>query len=276
MPLTLEIKHPLPLPLEVESVLPETVRGLTIRQIADIEVFCGNATLPLGEFFHLHGSASDDRTVVWQGDCSRVKHIGARMSAGIIRIEGHAGMHLGVGMTSGQIICEGNTDDWLGAEMHGGQIEVQGNAGNFAGSVYRGGSRGMTGGQILIHGDAGHEVGRAMRRGLIAIGGNCGDAVGYAMIAGTIIIAGSVARRPGAAMKRGSIVILSQPDHINQSVTFRNSGQWKPEFIQLYFRELRRLSFPLPKDCEHATFQRVVGDGLELTKGELLIRLTDC
>ena len=275
MALTLKLLVTLELPVEVEAIQPAVVRDMTPEQIARISVHCGNATLPLGEFFHVTGSASEDLTIVWQGDCSRVKLIGSGMNGGSMRIEGDAGMHLGTGMIAGDIVCEGNATDWLGAEMRGGRIVVAGNAGNYAGSVYRGGNKGMTGGEILINGNAGDETGRAVRRGLIAIAGNCGDGAGYSMIAGTIIIAGQVGQRIAASMKRGTIVLLNTAAAtvFDIPMNFRQSGCWQPQFLRLYLNSLRTNGFDTAAHCLTDNYLRMAGDMLELGKGEILFRL---
>ena len=275
MAVTLTLRGKLELPIEVDGVQPSVVREMTPEQIAAINVYCGNATLPLGEFFQVSGSAAEDLTIVWQGDCSRVKHIGSRLNGGTMRVEGNAGMHLGAGMVAGEIFCDGNVTDWLGAEMRGGHIIVAGNAGNYAGSVYRGGNKGMTGGQILIHGNAGDETGRAMRRGLIAVAGDCGDGTGYAMIAGTIIIAGQVGHRTAASMKRGTVVLLNTAGatSFDLPINFRRSGCWQPQFLPLYLNSLQANGFQLTANCLTDSYLRMTGDMLELGKGEILFRI---
>lgn len=272
MPLRLRLIAESSIPIEVDTVRLETAREQTLKALLTTPVQQGNVQEQLGEFFEATGSASDDDTLVWEGDCSCVKLIATGLSVGTVRVEGNAGMHLGAEMTGGEVLVEGNADDWVGAEMHGGRIHIHGNAGHLVGAVYRGGHRGMTAGEILVHGDAGNEVGHAMRRGLIAIGGRSGDAIGVGLIAGTIVSAGEVGIRHGAGMKRGSIILLSGQSAPEMLPTFRDSGLCQPTFLRIYLRHLASLDWPLPADSLDTLFRRYCGDFLETGKGEILVR----
>jgi formylmethanofuran dehydrogenase subunit C len=272
MPLTIRLRNKTSIPVEVDSIQMETVRTQSPDEIKATLVQYGNKAKPLGEFFDVEGSASDDQTIVWEGDCSHVKLIGTYLAAGKIHVEGNAGMHLGAEMTGGQITVSGNAADWVGAEMHGGRIHIQGNAGHLIGAVYRGGHRGMTAGEILINGNAGNEIGHSMRRGLIAVAGQTGDAPGVAMIAGTVLVFGETGIRPGPGMKRGTIGFLgeSAPEVLP---TFRFTGVCQPVFMRTYLMHLKSNGFPINDDLVNATYRRYNGDFLELGKGEIFARV---
>ncbi len=273
MPLTIQLREKTTIPIEVDSVQMETVRTQSADEVRATLVQNGNKQVELGEFFDVSGSAADDETVVWEGDCSHVKLIGTHLKSGTIRVEGDAGMHLGAEMSGGEITVTGDVGDWAGAEMHGGRIRIHGNAGHLVGAVYRGGSKGMTGGEILIDGNAGNEIGHSMRRGLIAIGGRSGDAPGVGMIAGTIFLFGETGIRPGPGMKRGTMLFADTGSAPEMLPTFRPSGITRqPVFLQLYWKHLADLGFPIPDGVAAASWQRHVGDFLELGKGEILIR----
>ncbi len=271
MPLTLTLRQSTNIPVEVESIRLDKVREQSADEVLRTTVYYGNRQVPLGEFFDAEGSARDGE-IVWQGDCSKVKMIGAGLSEGRIRVEGDAGMHLGAEMSGGEIIVNGNAADWVGAQMSGGRIHIHGNAGHLVGAVYRGGRRGMTGGEIFIDGDAGNEVGHTMRRGLIAIGGRAGDAIGFAMLAGSVLIFGEAGMRPGAGMKRGTIGLLGTSDPPAVLPTFRYACTWQPVFLRVYLRHLTACGFAVPEDCFETPVRRYSGDFLESGKGELLIR----
>lgn len=273
MPLTFELHTPSSIPLEVDSIRLELAREQATDAVAQTLIYRGNKQVPIGEFFHVRGSAADDETLVWQGDCAKVKLIGSRWERGTIRVEGNAGMHLGAEMRGGEILCDGNAADWLGAEMKGGRIRVRGNAGHLVGAVYRGGRKGMTGGEILIDGNAGNEIGHTMRRGLIAVAGNAGDVIGVGMIAGSIFVFGEVGIRHGAGMKRGTIGLFSTAQPVELLPTFRSSGLCRPGFLNLYLKHLRGLGFPVPDEAFSANYHRYCGDLLELGKGEILTRV---
>jgi formylmethanofuran dehydrogenase subunit C len=269
MPLVLRLTTRSTIPLEVDAVRLETVREQSTAVVARTLIQYGNAQVPLGDFFDVTGSAADNE-VVWEGDCSAVKLIGAGLKAGRIRVEGDAGMHLGAQMQGGEILVNGNAADWTGVEMHGGRIHIRGNAGNLVGAVYRGGRRGVTGGEILIDGDAGTEIGHTMRRGLIAIGGNAREGVGFNMIAGTILVFGASGPRPGAGMRRGTIGLFGAAPPLLP--TFRLATICRPDFLRFYLLRLREMGFVVDDECLSADYHRYCGDFLALGKGEILVR----
>jgi formylmethanofuran dehydrogenase subunit C len=270
MPLILRLRTESSIPLEVDSLQLETMRTQSPDEIARTLIFRGNQQLPCGEFFDVSGSAAADNTVVWEGDCRKVKLIAAHLSEGTVRVEGNAGMHLGAEMTGGEVLVNGDAEDWVGAEMRGGRIHVRGNAGHLVGAVYRGGRKGMTGGEILIDGQAGNEIGHTMRRGLIAIGGRSGDAAGVGMIAGTILIFGEPGIRNGAGIKRGTIGLLDPAARPEILPTFKYALTCRPLFLSLYLRHLEDLGFPVPPECRETEYHRYCGDFLELGLGEIL------
>ena len=271
MPLTIAIHTPSSIPLEVDSIRMENVRTQTADEVKATLIQRGNKQVTLGEFFTVSGSAADDETMVWQGDCTKVKLIGTGLLSGKILVEGDVGMHLGAEMRGGEITVRGNVGDWLGAELHGGRIRVHGNAGHMIGAVYRGGHKGMTSGEILIDGDAGNEMGNSMRRGLIAVGGKCGDFAGVNMIAGSVLVFGKPGIRCGAGMKRGTVGLLgaTSPDILP---TFKYACTSQPTFLRVYLKYLLNLGFPVPADALDASYRRYCGDFLELGKGELLTK----
>lgn len=271
MPLTLTLKRPTSIPIEVDSIRLETVCGQSLDEIRSTPVQCGNKQPALGEFFEVAGSAAADRHLVWAGDCSKIKLIGAGLTAGRITVEGNAGMHLGAEMTGGEIVCTGNAGDWAGAEMHGGRIHVRGDTGHCVGAAYRGGRRGMTGGEIFVDGDAGNELGHTMRRGLIAVRGNAGDAVGFNLLAGSIFVFGQAGIRPGTGMRRGTIALFGS-EAPAMLPTFRYAATYRPGFLAFYLRHLAQCGFDVPSESFGGLFARYNGDFLELGKGEILIR----
>lgn len=270
MPIHFRLHTESSIPLEVDSLQLADLLGKSADEIAKILIFRGNEQLPCGDFFHVEGSASDDETVVWEGNLEKVKLIGTHLKQGTVRVEGNVGMHLGAEMTGGEIIVNGNASDWVGAQMKGGRIRIHGNAGHLVGAVYRGGRKGMTGGEILIDGNAGNEIGHTMRRGLIAIGGNSGDAAGVGMIAGSIFVFGEPGIRNGAGMKRGTIGLFGPETKAEILPTFKPAGEYQPLYLQLYFQHLQQLGFHIPEPCWTSQYSRYCGDLLELGKGEIL------
>jgi formylmethanofuran dehydrogenase subunit C len=255
------------IPVEAECVTPDNLTGKSVAEIAALPVQHGNAPAPLGEFFTIEGDSGDGDLVV-EGDCGRVKLLGAGMTTGRLTIHGNAGMHLGAEMKGGEIRLHGNAGDWVGAEMKGGRIHVHGDAGHLVGAAYRGGRFGMRGGTILIDGKAGNEIGATMRRGLIVIGGASGDFPGVSMIAGSIFLVGPCGVRPGAGMKRGTLAFFGPPPPLLHS--FRYSCTYRPIFLAVYLRQLKAWGFPLEERYLAGNWRRWCGDLVSLGKGEIL------
>lgn len=255
-------------PVEAEAIRPDTLAGKSNAEIAALRVQHGNASAPLGEFFRVEGSA-DDGAVTLEGDCSRVKMLGAGMAGGSLTIRGDAGMHLGAEMTGGEIRVHGNAADWVGAEMRGGKIHVHGNAGHLVGAAYRGSRFGMRGGAILVEGKTGDEVGIGMRRGLVVVG-EVGDFAGASLIAGTVFVFGPSGIRAGASMKRGTVAFFGPPPEILR--TFRYACTYEPIYLSLYLRQLHAWGYPGVAQYLNVRWHRYCGDRVSLGKGEILVR----
>jgi formylmethanofuran dehydrogenase subunit C len=252
-------------PVEAPCVAPNRLSGLSAVEVARLPVQHGNRTVVLGDFFSVAGDAADADVVI-EGDCNRIKWLGANMAGGRLTIRGDAGTHVGSGMTGGAIEVHGNVDLWAGAEMRGGLIRVHGSAGNHAGAAYPGSRRGMRGGELLIDGDAGDELGAVMRRGLIAVGGRMGEFAGAAMIAGSIFILGPVGRYPAAGMKRGTLTVFGPAPELLP--TFRYDCTYRPAFIDLYLRRLAAHGLPVRAA---GAYRRYRGDMVTLGLGEILL-----
>jgi formylmethanofuran dehydrogenase subunit C len=256
-----------PIPVEIDWLAPDRLLGKSAAEVARLPVLHGNASIALGEMFQVGGDPSDGEVVI-EGDCTRVKRLGANMKSGKLTVHGGAGMHLGADMTGGEIHVHGDADDGAGAEMHGGRIHIRGNAGHLLGACYRGAAVGMRGGEILVEGNAGHEIGAGMRRGTIAVGGSVGDFAGMSMLAGTILVFGRAGRRLGAGMKRGAIVVFGEPPALLP--TFRYDCTCEPVVLRIYLRQLRAWGFPIPDKYFAGVCRRYGGDRVALGKGEVL------
>lgn len=267
MPLEVQLKVETLIPVEVEGIVPEHLRGKSISEIERLPIFHGNEKLPLAELFRVAGSAEDNQ-LVFEGQLAGVHWIGAKMSEGSIRVESDAGRHVGSEMTGGHIEVQGNAGDWLGGEMHGGVVRVRGGAGDLVGSAYRGSQRGMTGGTILVDGPVGNEIAHSMRRGLIAVGA-AGDFAALNMIAGTLLVFGPIGDRPAAGMRRGTLGLFG-PEKPRLLPTFRAGGCLRPLFLQLMFRELNRLEYAVDRALWSADYQMHYGDLTTVGRGEVL------
>jgi formylmethanofuran dehydrogenase subunit C len=266
MALLLRYRTPMTVPVEVEGVVPDQVRGLSLAEIEKLPVYEGNRTGELAQFFEVSGDPSDE-VIRWEGDLRGVHWIGAKMQRGRIEVEGSAGRHVGSEMRGGEIHVAGDAGDWVGGEMHGGLIHVRGRAGHLVGAAYRGSARGMTRGTILIEGDAGNEIGHTMRRGLIAIGGQAGDLIGFNMRAGTILLFGDVGIRHGAGMRRGTIGFLAAAPELLPS--FRRACRARPLVLTLLLRYLADHAFRQARLDSIPDVDLYHGDLLEGGRGEV-------
>jgi formylmethanofuran dehydrogenase subunit C len=260
--LILTLKEQPSVPLEAESISPDTTATLTHEQICALPVYLGKRQLRLDDFFDVQGACSDQLEI--HGAADKVKWIGRGMARGRINVVGNAGMHVGSGMKGGTIEVSGNVSDWLGAEMTGGWIRVHGNAGGQIGAAYRGSQTGMRGGTIIVDGGAGLEVGMRMRRGIIVIGRTVRDFAGLQMKGGTLFLLGGAEIRTGAWMIRGTIVSCLP---IKLLPTFSYSCTYEPTFLHLYASHLEQFGISIP----NGLFRRYSGDSAVPGKGEILV-----
>ncbi|MGB7345005.1 MAG: formylmethanofuran dehydrogenase subunit C [Pirellulaceae bacterium] len=264
--LTLTLKELPSVPLEAETLTPDSVVDLSNSQIAALTVYHGKRVCRLDDFFDIDGEKSADIEI--HGNLHRVRMIGKGMSRGSITITGDVGMHLGTQMSGGSITVTGNVSDWIGAEMTGGLIRVHGNAGGQIGAAYRGSLAGMRGGTIIVDGTAGLEVGMRMKRGTIVIGDTVRDFAGLQMKGGTIVMLSGAEIRTGAWMNRGTI-ISCKPTQVMP--TFAYSGSYNPTFVNVYAKHLSQYGISVPYAPSQGSYTRYAGDMGVSGKGELLI-----
>lgn len=264
--ITLTLKEQPTVPLEAETISPDTFADLSNSEIREKIVWHGKRQHPLGDFFDVDGEHSDQVTI--HGDLNKVRWLGRSMSRGKLTIHGTVGMHLGSYMTGGEIEVHGDAGDWIGAEMKNGFIRVHGNGGGQIGAGYRGSLAGMKNGTIIIDGTAGLEVGLRMRRGTIVIGGRAKDFVGLQMKGGTIVLMSGAEIRTGAWMNRGTIISLAP---LQMLPTFTYACEYNPAFVNLYAKHLSEFGIQLPFKSSDGKYRRYSGDLATTGKGEILV-----
>jgi formylmethanofuran dehydrogenase subunit C len=268
MSLILKLRTPLQTTLWLPHG-PQTLAGLTAKEIAQSPLQYGNQAAPLGDLFTVDGSAADGRLEI-AGDLTLACGLATGMTAGEVVVRGSVGHHVGEQIRGGYVRIEGDAGDWLGAEMRGGVIDVQGSAGRSVGAALPGSGRGMTGGEILVRGSVGHDLGWRMRRGLIAVAGDVGEFAGQEMLAGTILALGKIGAHPGAGMRRGTL-LLPQVAEAELLPTFTRGALELPTFVRLIVNHLRR-----EREFDAATLlsgalQAYHGDMLALGRGEIFV-----
>ncbi|MDR0911384.1 MAG: formylmethanofuran dehydrogenase subunit C [Methanobrevibacter sp.] len=197
--------------LEFDELIPDEVYTWEESDFAKYQVPIGNTRLPLSDYFDVtvNGSAETpgEVVIIINGDLTRVKYIGTKMTAGEIIANSSVDLHCGSEMEGGSITVNGDAESYAGREMKGGILTIKGNTREFCGASYIGDWRGMTGGIIEIEGNAGKQLGECLTGGEIHVKGNVDILAGIHMTKGLIQIDGDVTRWPGGQMQGGNIVI---------------------------------------------------------------------
>ncbi len=208
--------------LDADNITPDNFAGKSLEEIKAVEIFEGNRTYALEDYFDVSGDTDSDPNeigIVIDGSVPKVKYIGMKMSAGKLLIKGSVGMYVGGWMRGGRLRVNGDADAYAGIGMEGGELVIDGDAGDYLGANYRGDWRGMKGGTIVVGGNAGSDIGEFMIGGEIVVKGDADLQAGIHANGGRIVIEGNAESRVGAQMKKGEIVVLG------------NIGYWLPGFI---------------------------------------------
>jgi formylmethanofuran dehydrogenase subunit C len=254
--------------IDLAPLLPERLAGLSLRQIAAIELVCGRSRAGAGELFEI-GEGDAARIVIRNAD-GRLDRIGAGMGSGRIEVEGDAGLYLGIGMAGGEIEVSGNAGPWCASGMRRGLLRVRGDAGDFLAAALPGEPRGMAGGIVLVGGSAGDRAGDRMRRGLLLIDGDAGAYCAARMSAGTIAVWGRVGEGLGSQMNRGTVLLRTAPARL--APTFNDCGVHPLGFLRLMVRSWRALPSRFAALAPDAiAVRRLVGDRGNDGKGEILV-----
>lgn len=197
-------------PLEANTIKPDDFAGKSIDEIKDLEIWYGNVTSKIGDFFDVEGESVDNPSeikIIVDGDVYNTKRIGQGMTAGEIIVNGNVNMYVGAEMEGGSITVKGNASSWAGQNMRGGELTILGNAKDYVGSSYRGDWRGMSGGVLTVNGNVGNEIAEFMLGGKMIIKGDVAIMPGIHMNGGLLIIEGNVVARVGGEMNGGTIVV---------------------------------------------------------------------
>jgi formylmethanofuran dehydrogenase subunit C len=265
-PLTLQLRERPAQRVDMSPFTPDRLAGMTPDAIGRIALWQGNRQVPAGDLFRVNGTDCADIRI--QSDSDRLDWIGAGMTQGGIRVEGHAGAYLGRAMRGGAIRISGGAGPFAGSGLSGGSLRIDGNCGDFLGAPIPGERQGMRGGLIEVRGDAGDRAGDRLRRGTILIAGKAGDYCASRMIAGTIACLGGAGAQAGLAMRRGTLLLASAPV---LPPTFNDNGHQDLGVLALLTAALRHLDPPF---CElHGRGTRVhrwLGDLGYGGRGEVL------
>jgi formylmethanofuran dehydrogenase subunit C len=210
---TLTVKQVPDLYLECEKVNPDAFAGKKADEIAKLPAYQGKETSTLGEYFTISGEAgatAAETKIVINGDCTKMKYIGAKMTAGEVVVNSSCDMYTGSWMTGGRLLVNGDVHSFCGLAMAGGEFIVNGNAGNYLGAAYRGDWRGMSGGVLRVKGNAGSDVASFMTGGEMIIEGDVDIHLGTHMEGGKIVLKGNANRRVGGQLVKGEIYVFGK------------------------------------------------------------------
>lgn len=253
--------------LDLRSLSPTLLAGLSAAEIEHLPLPCGNALTPLGEWFSLQPLASDAADLRLVGDLSRCDRIGWQLDQGRVQVEGSAGDYLGAAMRGGSVSTCGDAGALAGCEMAGGTLHVAGNVGDFAASALPGSMDGMRGGLFVVQGHAGERLADRMRRGTLVVHGNAGDFAASRLVAGTVAVGGALGAHPGWGMRRGSLLCASA--RFEPPATWVPAGAEAPVFWQLLARDLATHGGAFA-DLPRRQPTRWLGDLAADGKGELI------
>jgi formylmethanofuran dehydrogenase subunit C len=253
--------------LDLSSLVPQRLAGLSEAEIAKIELQTTRRRATVGDVFGLR--MGDAKQIRIEGSSDRLDRIGQEMTGGEIVVEGNAGARAGRLMKGGRLTIRGSAGPWAASGMKGGAIEISGDAGDRLGGPVAGEVAGMRGGVVLVHGRAGERAGDRLRRGTIVIEGGAGAWAGSRMIAGTLVVLGRTGPLPGYLMKRGTIVLGDRSEEM--SPTFVDCGVHDLVALRLMAGFLGGVSARAGKLLRRP-LRRFAGDMATVGKGEIFIR----
>jgi len=233
--LTQKIK--LPLRVDVSTLVPAALAGLSVAEIEKLPLRLGSQPVHVADVFSV--AKGDGERLVFRTQDTGVEQIGAELSGGEIVVEGDAGIYAGRAMSGGTLRVNGNVGDFAGVSKSGGLLWVAGNGGDFVGAALPGRTSGVSGGAIVVEGSVGCRFGDRIRRGVVAALGNAGDFCGARAIAGTIWVRGQVGKAPAQGMKRATVLLEHAPPPLP---TFQDCGVLELPILRLLLPSLDKLA----------------------------------
>ncbi|RZL87435.1 MAG: formylmethanofuran dehydrogenase subunit C [Variovorax sp.] len=264
----LTLKASPPLRVDLRGVTPGALVNLSLAEVERLPVGCGNAYVPLAEFFRL--APHDNDALVFDGDLSRFDRVGWQLAGGRIRVDGNVGHYAGGCMSAGELLVTGRAGLMAACEMAGGTFTVQGDVDDFAASTLPGSMDGMRGGTFVVGGHAGARFGDRMRRGSAIVHGNAGDFLASRLVAGTIAVGGRAGAHVGWGMRRGSVVFATAPAALDVPATFVPALAAADVFWQLLARDLARHGGPFATLAARR-IERHLGDLAVDGRGEIIM-----
>lgn len=264
--LTLRLKAPKGVRLDLSGITPGKLAHLSSHQIGHINVGIERGGLALGDAFDISGTAGE--TLIIEGHGADLDFVGGGLDAGTIRVTGHVGSYAARKMTGGKLEIEGNAGHYLASGATGGLIHVKGNVGDSLGAVVTGDRFGLLGATIVVDGNVGARAGDKMRRGTVVVRGKTGEGTGSRMIGGTIWAEGGFGPAPGLMMRRGTLI---GPSVERLLPTFVDCGKHDLVIVRVIARELKATLGHLAPKPMPLFVQKFGGDTATIGRGEILL-----
>ena len=233
----LVLKLRLPQHLDVSSLHPARLAGLSIAEIEALPLRIATQSIRVGDAFSV--TKGDASRVVFETSDAALDGVGAGLADGDIIVDGPVGVHAGRAMSGGTLTINGDAGDFAGAGMSGGILIISGNAGDLVASALPGKTSGMSGGKVLIKGNVGARFGDRLRRGVAVALGNAGANLASRAIAGTVWVRGQTGATPAQGMKRAT-VLLETP--CADLPTFLDCGVHEMNVLRLLLPSLDRFA----------------------------------
>lgn len=264
--LTLKLRSAPSVRLNLSSLVPGRLAGLSLGEIEKLSISGGRQPLSVGDCFEVAGSPGEALRI--EGGSDRLDYVGAAHAGGEIIVDGDVGAYAGRRMKTGKLDIRGNAGLCLASNILGGLIVVAGSAGDHLGLPRPGEKDGMAGGTVVVHGDTGAFPGERMRRGLLLVKGKLGENAGARMMGGVIWAEQGLSRGAGAQMRRGTLI---GPTLASPLATFADCGQLDLLILRIMDRHWRDALGELAPPAITKPVRRLMGDMASLGKGEILL-----
>jgi len=227
----------LPDRVDVSSLTPEKLSGLSVSDIEKLPLRLNTAGIKVGDAFTVE--AGEASQVIFRTTDDGVEYIGAGLTSGEVIVEGNAGIYAGRAMKGGTLRVNGNAGDYAGIGKSGGLLVISGNGGDFVGAGLPGQTTGVSGGTIVVRGNVGQRFGDRIRRGVVIALGDAGPNCASRAVAGTIWVRGQVGDTPAQGLKRATLLLEKAPPSLP---TFLDCGVHELGILRVLLPSLDRLA----------------------------------
>lgn len=266
MTLQLELCAAPPEPIDVRSLTPDRITGMSLDAVRSLPLRLGRQKVKVGDLFRVSGAVGE--RVEFCGPTRLLNSVGAEMRRGSIVVNGDAGLFTASHLRGGNLHVTGNSGPGTASAMGGGKVTILGNVAEDCAAAAGADRLGMRGGVLVVHGNTGPRFAARMRRGTAIVLGTVGDDACNQMIAGTVVGLSGFGARLGLGMRRGTLVTRVVPEPL--PAWFSTPERYVSSFSRMLVRQLDDL-LPDTRPALGIEFQRYLGDLSIGGQGELLV-----